>query len=396
MLVTAEMRTQVAIVGGGPAGLLLAHMLDVARVQSTVLERHDRHYVMGRIRAGVLEHGSADALRRAGVGVRMDNEGQVHTGVNLAFAGRQLRIDFKRLADKSVIVYGQTEIQKDLFEARDRMHGVVIENVEDVQLHGVDGDRPFVTYTKDGGKERIDCDFIAGCDGSHGVSRAVIPMEQVRTYERIYPFGWLGVLSETPPVHDELIYANHERGFALCSMRNPELSRYYVQCPLETDIEDWPDERFWEELKRRIPNEAASHLVTGPSIEKSITPLRSFVAEPMRYKRLLLAGDAAHVVPPTGAKGLNLAISDVVLLSQALIDFYQDGSTARLDSYSDVALARVWKAVRFSWWMTTLMHRFPDESDFAMRIRQAEFEYLSTSEAAQTALAENYVGLPLT
>jgi p-hydroxybenzoate 3-monooxygenase len=325
----------------------------------------------------------------------MDREGFVHGGINLAYSRGMFRVGFDSLVDSSVMIYGQTEVQKDLYDAREEAGDNVIDDALDVALHGFDTDAPFVTYTRHGEQNRIDCDFIAGCDGYHGVSRPSMPEGLVRTYERVYPFGWLGILSETPPVNDELIYANHERGFALCSMRHEMLSRYYVQCPLDTELDDWPDDRFWDELKNRLPAHVGDSLITGPSIEKSIAPLRSFVAEPMRYERLFLAGDAAHIVPPTGAKGLNLAISDVVYLSRALTDFYTTGSSNLLDEYSDTALDRVWKAVRFSWWMTTLMHRFPDDGEIGLRIQETELKYLSESTAAQTALAENYVGLPL-
>jgi len=389
------MRTQVAVIGGGPAGTLLSHLLGQAGIGSVVLELRSREYVLSRIRAGVIERGSADVLRGAGLGERMDREGQPHAGVNLAFAGRRFRVDFEGLTGSEVMIYGQTEVQKDLYDARDRAGGVVIDEATDVRVHDVDGDTPFVTFTKSGTANRLECDFIAGCDGYHGVSRSAIPDGLLRTYERTYPFGWLGILSETPPIHEELIYANHPRGFALCSMRNPMLSRYYVQGPLDAELDDWPDDRFWDELTRRLPADVTAGLVTGPSIEKSIAPLRSFVAEPMRHGRLFLAGDAAHIVPPTGAKGLNLAISDVTYLSRAIARYYSDGDTAGLEGYSDTALARVWKAVRFSWWMTTLMHRFPGEGEFSQRVQEAELDYLSSSVAAQTAMAENYVGLPL-
>jgi p-hydroxybenzoate 3-monooxygenase len=388
------MKTQVAIIGGGPAGTLLSQILDTQGVESVVLERRSREYVLSRIRAGVLEQGSAEILRDAGVGDRMDRESEVHDGVGLAFAGRRFRVDFKMLTDQTVTVYGQTQVQRDLYDARDRLHGVIVDEAEDVTPHDVDGDSPYVTYVKNGVRERLDCDFVAGCDGYHGVSRTVFPADLLRNYEREYPFAWLGVLSETPPVDEELIYANHERGFALCSLRTRMLSRYYVQCPLDTNLEEWPDDRFWEELGRRLPDEVTERLVTGPSIEKSITPLRSFVSEPMRHGRLFLAGDAAHIVPPTGAKGLNLAISDAVYLSRALVHHYRTGSDDLLDAYSDTALGRVWKAVRFSWWMTNLMHRFPEAGDFGQRTQEAELDYISTSQAAQTAMAENYTGLP--
>ena len=389
------MRTRVAIIGGGPAGTLLSHILDNSGIESVVLERRSKEYVLGRIRAGVLERGSVDILRHHGLGDRMDKEGFVHEGINLAHAGGMFRVDFADLVDSSVMIYGQTEVQKDLYHAREAAGDNVIDDAADVALHDLDTPAPYVTYEKDGAEHRVDCEFVAGCDGYHGVSRTYIPESLLRTYEKVYPFGWLGVLSETPPVNDELIYANHERGFALCSMRHEMLSRYYLQCPLDADLAEWPDDRFWEEMKRRLPAHVGESMVTGPSIEKSITPLRSFVAEPMSHKRLFLAGDAAHIVPPTGAKGLNLAISDVIYLSQALIDFCASGATTLLDEYSDTALDRVWKAIRFSWWMTTLMHSFPDDGEIGQKIQNTELQYLSESTAAQTSLAENYVGLPL-
>lgn len=385
-------RSQVAIIGGGPAGTLLGHILDRHGIDSVLLEQRSRDYVLGRIRAGVLEQGTADLLRNYGLGKRMEEEGFRHDGVNLAYRERLFRVDFAGRTGSAVWIYGQTRVQEDLYAARDEAGGKMVFEVDDVALHDLQTSRPYVTYEKGGERHTLHCDFIAGCDGSHGVSSSYLPDPQ--TYETVYPFGWLGILSETPPVNDELIYANHERGFALCSMRNPQLSRYYVQCPLDTDLESWPDDRFWEELGGRLPPEAAERLVTGPSIEKSIAPLASLVREPMQHGRLLLAGDAAHVVPPTGAKGLNLAVSDVYHLSSALVEHYEHGSSAGVDGYSDRALSRVWKAVRFSWWMTKLMHRFPEEGEFNQKIQEAELDYLSSSVAAQTAMAENYVGLP--
>ncbi|MGG7566392.1 4-hydroxybenzoate 3-monooxygenase [Rhodovulum sp. DZ06] len=388
------MRTQVAIIGGGPSGLLLGQLLHNEGIDTVILEAKTRDYVLGRIRAGVLEAGMVEMLNRAGVGARCAKEGLVHDGTYIAAAGRSFRIDFKELTGKVVTVYGQTEVTRDLYDAREACGAATIHEAEGVQIHGADTDAPYITYVKDGAEQRLDCDFIAGCDGFHGVSRKTIPASILREYEKVYPFGWLGILSETAPVSDELIYANNERGFALCSMRNPQLSRHYVQCPLTDKVADWSDERFWAELKARIPADAAARLETGPSIEKSIAPLRSFVAEPMRWGRLFLAGDAAHIVPPTGAKGLNLAASDIHYLHDALSRHYKDKDGQGIEEYSARALARVWKAERFSWWMTTTLHRFPDQSEFDQRMQEAELDYLESSRAAQTALAENYVGLP--
>jgi len=381
------MRTQVAIIGSGPAGLLLGRLLEVAGVESVILESRSREYVLGRIRAGVLESGTVDLLERAGVAGRLREEALVHDGFELAFAGGRLRIDLQAHTGKSVTVYGQTEVTKDLMDAR---QGEAIYEIPDVQIHDYELGRPRVTF--DG--KTLECDFIAGCDGFHGVCRASVPAEKLRVYEKNYPFGWLGVLSDTPPVSAELIYVSHERGFALCSQRSRTRSRYYLQCPLSEQADEWPDERFWAELRRRLPADAAQALVTGPSIEKSIAPLRSFVAEPLSFGRLFLAGDAGHIVPPTGAKGLNLAASDVHYLSSSLISYYRTGNEEDLRTYSSRALARVWKAERFSWWMTKLLHRFPEEGDFGRRMQLAELEYIAGSRAAQTALAENYVGLP--
>jgi p-hydroxybenzoate 3-monooxygenase len=385
----------VVIIGGGPAGLLLARLLALGGVESVILERQTREHVLARVRAGVLEWGTVETLRGAGVGERMDREGAVHDGVGLSFSGRHVRIDFKGLTGKGVMVYGQTQVTKDLYAGVDGVGVPVVDCATDVVPHDVTGTAPYVTFVKDGTSCRIDCQHVAGCDGSHGVSRSVIPPSVLRTYERIYPFGWLGILSETPPVDKELIYAHSERGFALCSMRHSMLSRYYVQCGIDDGIDDWPDERFWHELRARLPSEVAGRLVTGPSIEKSLTPLRSFVAEPLRYGRLYLAGDAGHVVPPTGAKGLNLAVSDVCYLAGALADAVHGRTTSGLEEYSDRALARVWKAVRFSWWLTMLMHHFPGSAEFDLRIQEAELDYLAGSEAARGSFAENYTGLPL-
>lgn len=387
------MRHQVCIIGGGPSGLLLSLLLHRAGIDAVVLERKSRDYVLSRIRAGVLEQGLCDLLRQAGVGARLEAEGLVHDGTLIAAHGRQIRIDFRALTGKAVTVYGQTEVTRDLYTELDRIGAPVIHEAEDVTIHGADTDAPHVTYTHGGRGRRIDCDHIAGCDGFHGVSRRTIPAAIRRDYEHVYPFGWLGILSQTAPLHDELVYAGHERGFALCSLRNPRLSRYYLQVPLTDRPEGWSDTAFWDELRRRLPPDLAEGLETGPSIEKSIAPLRSFISEPMRWGRLFLAGDAAHIVPPTGAKGLNLAASDVHYLSRALIAHHQ-GDSSLLDSYSATALARVWKASRFSWSMTRMLHRFPDEGPFLARMQAAETAWLADSHAAQTALAENYVGLP--
>ena len=389
------MRTQVAIIGAGPAGLLLGQLLHAHGIDTVVLERKDRDYVLARIRAGVLEQGTVGLLEQIGVADRLHRECLVHDGVEMAFGGSRHRIDMKAATGgKTVTVYGQTEVTRDLMDARDKAGLKIVFEAEDVSLHDFDGDRPRVRYTKDGVAHEIACDFIAGCDGFHGISRQSVTPAALEIFERTYPFGWLGVLSETPPVSPELIYVNHPRGFALCSMRSLTRSRYYVQCKLDDHVDNWPDTKFWDELKRRLDPEAADHLVTGASIEKSIAPLRSFVAEPMRFGRLFLAGDAAHIVPPTGAKGLNLAASDVHYLSQALREFYAEKSTGGIDDYSRRALARVWKAERFSWWMTSMLHRFPDTDAFSARIQVAELNYLVGSKAATEAMSENYVGLP--
>ncbi|MGE3771649.1 MAG: 4-hydroxybenzoate 3-monooxygenase [Gammaproteobacteria bacterium] len=388
------MRTQVAIVGAGPAGLLLSQLLNRAGIATVVIERHDRAHVLSRIRAGVLEWGTVELLRRAGVGTRMDAEGEIHDGCTIAAGDRRFRIDFRAHCGVGVMVYGQTELTKELYAAQDALGTPIVEHASDVSLHDLDAVQPRVRFRAGDGAQELRCDFIAGCDGFHGVSRPSIPAARRREYERVYPFGWLGVLSRTRPVAPELIYAHHPRGFALASMRGSTLSRYYLQVPLSDRPEDWSDDAFWAELKQRLPADAAARLETGPSLEKSIAPLRSFVSEPMRWGRLFLCGDASHIVPPTGAKGLNLAASDVHYLSQALIAHYAgDGGTA-LDAYSATALARVWKAIRFSWWMTTLLHVLPDESDFERRLREVELDYLAGSTAACRVLAENYVGLP--
>lgn len=393
------MRVQVAIIGGGPAGHLLGQLLYKSGIDAIVIEHRSQDYVQARIRAGVLEQGTTDLLHDAGVGARMHREGLVHGGVVLSFDGRSQRIDLQRLTGgRQVMVYGQTEVTKDLMDARAAAGLPTVYEAQNVSLHDFDTDHPSVRYVKAGVKHTVQCDFIAGCDGYHGVSRASVPAASIQTFERIYSFGWLGVLSETPPVSHEVMYANHPRGFALCSMRSHTRSRYYIQCSLEDKVENWSDEAFWDELRRRLAPELADRLVTGPSLEKSIAPLRSFVAEPMRFGRLFLAGDAAHVVPPTGAKGLNLAASDVRYLSRAIAGFYQGHGAERsqgIDQYSATCLARVWKAVRFSWWLTSLMHKFPDTGAFGQKIQEAELDYLVNSAAASTSLAENYVGLPL-
>ena len=389
-----KISTQVVIIGGGPSGLLLSQLLHVRGIESVVLERKTKDYVLGRIRAGVLERGLLSLMQEAGVSDRMEREGLTHDGTVISYGNQMFRVDFKHHTGNSVMVYGQTEVTRDLYEAREKVGGQIEFNVKNVKIHNTKSDAPFVTYTQAGGSQRIDCDFVAGCDGFHGVSRKTIPDDVRKEYEKVYPFGWLGILSETPPVSHELIYANSERGFALCSMRNEKLSRYYIQCNLSDRIENWSDDAFWAELKHRLPSEVATKLVTGPSIEKSIAPLRSFVSEPMRWGRLFLCGDAAHIVPPTGAKGLNTAASDVNYLYNGLRLFYETGDTSGIDNYSDVALARVWKAERFSWWFSSLMHRYPEQNDFDFKMQVAELEFLRSNQAAQKAMSENYVGLP--
>ncbi len=389
------MQTKVAIIGAGPSGLLLGQLLQRAGIDNVIVEQRSPDYVLGRIRAGVLEQGAVAMLDEAGVSARLHAEGLVHAGIEISWAGGRQRVDLNGLTTgKNVIIYGQTEVTRDLMAARAASGATSVYNAEDVSVHDFDSDRPTVRYRHGGKDHELTCDFIAGCDGFHGVCRPSVPTSAIRTYEREYPFGWLGVLSDTPPVSDELIYVSHARGFALCSMRSHTRSRYYLQCSLSERVEQWSDELFWAELKRRLDPRAAADLVTGPSIEKSIAPLRSFVAEPMRFGRLFLAGDAAHIVPPTGAKGLNLAASDVRYLFDGLVDHYRNGRSSGLDAYSERALKRIWKAERFSWWMTTLLHRFPDNGPFGEKMQQAELDYLFSSNAAMTALAENYVGLP--
>lgn len=389
------MKVQVCIIGGGPSGLLLSQLLHVAGIDTIVLEKYSRDHVLSRIRAGVLEHGFAKLMREARCGERMDREGEIHKGFEIAHDGVLDRVDlYKYSGGSSVIVYGQTELTRDLYEARDRLGGKVVHDAEDVTPHDVASDAPYVTYRTGDETIRVDCEYVVGADGFHGVSRKSVPKDVLREYEKVYPFGWLGVLSRTKPVSPELIYVKHERGFALCSLRSQVLSRYYIQAPLADSPEDWPDDAFWAELKRRLPEAVAARLITGPSIEKSIAPLRSFVAEPMSYGRLFLAGDAAHIVPPTGARGLNSAASDIYYLYHALVAHYKKGDDSGLEGYSQKALARVWKAQRFSWWMTMLLHRFPDRISYDNRLQETELSYLFSSETALRLLAENYVGLP--
>ena len=389
------MRAQVAIIGAGPSGLLLGQLLHNAGIDNVIIERQTGEYVLGRIRAGVLEQGMVDLLRQAGVSQRMDAEGLVHAGFELALDDRQVHIDLKGLTGgKTVMVYGQTEVTRDLMDAREAVGAQTLYSASNVQPHDMKTDTPYVTFDKEGESWRLDCDYIAGCDGFHGVARQSIPSDVLKIFERVYPFGWLGVLAETPPVNDELVYARHERGFALCSQRSASRSRYYLQVPAGEKVEDWSDQRFWDELKTRLPTALAERLVTGPSLEKSIAPLRSFVVEPMQYGRLFLLGDAAHIVPPTGAKGLNLAASDVSTLFTMLCKVYTEGRTDLLERYSEVCLRRIWKAERFSWWMTSMLHRFPDSDGFSQRITDSELAYFVDSEAGRTTIAENYVGLP--
>ncbi|MEP6885695.1 MAG: 4-hydroxybenzoate 3-monooxygenase [Gammaproteobacteria bacterium] len=386
-------RTQVAIIGAGPSGLLLSQLLHLHGVDNVVLERQSRQHVAGRIRAGVLESGTVDLLLEARVGERLLSERLLHDGFALGFAGRSFRVDLKRFTGDSVSVYGQTEVTKDLTEARLAAGAKMIFDADHVCVEGFEGSQPIVRYAHGGASHELHCDFIAGCDGYHGVCRRSIPTGASQSFERIYPFGWLGILADVPPVGDELIYSNHERGFALCSMRSGTRSRYYVQCPLDEKLDAWPDTRFWDELRLRLPAPVGEALITGPSIAKSIAPLRSFVVEPLKFGRLFLVGDAAHIVPPTGAKGLNLAAADVRVLYQALVEHYRTGSTEPIDRYSEICLRRIWKAVRFSWWFTSLTHKF-SEDPFSHRLQLAELDYLTGSNAALTSLAENYVGLP--
>jgi p-hydroxybenzoate 3-monooxygenase len=390
------MRTQVAIIGAGPSGLLLGQLLHKNGIDAVILERKSGDYVLSRIRAGILEQVCIDLMDEAGVGERMHKEGLVHGGFDMLFKGERHRIDMNKLTGgKNVMVYGQTELTRDLMDARAAAGLATVYEANNVTVHDFDSARPRVRYEKDGTTHEIECDFIAGCDGFHGVCRASVPQGAITEYEKVYPFGWLGLMSDTPPVHEELIYVNSTRGFALCSQRSHTRSRYYLQVPLSDKVEDWSDEAFWQELRLRLDPEAREKLVTGPSIEKSIAPLRSFVAEPMRFGRMFLAGDAAHIVPPTGAKGLNLAATDVKYLSSAIIEFYREKSEAGIDHYSDRCLRRIWKGERFSWWFTSLMHRFPDDGEIAQKLQEAELDYIVHSETGARSVAENYVGLPL-
>jgi len=390
------MRTQVAIIGAGPSGLLLGQLLHKAGVDAIILERQTPEYVLGRIRAGVLEQVCIDLLDEAGVGTRMHQEGLVHGGFDMLFKGERHRIDLNRLTGgKNVMVYGQTEVTRDLMDARSQLGLPTVYGAANVSIHDFDTDHPKVRYDKDGQTHEISCDVIAGCDGFHGVCRASVPEGAIHEFEKVYPFGWLGLLADTPPVHHELIYVNSTRGFALCSQRSQTRSRYYLQVPLTDKVENWSDQAFWDELRLRLDPEAREQLVTGPSLEKSIAPLRSFVTEPMRFGRLFLAGDAAHIVPPTGAKGLNLAATDVKYLSSALVEFFKERSEAGIDHYSERCLRRIWKAERFSWWFTSLMHRFPDTTAIDQKLQEAELDYIIHSESGARAVAENYVGLPL-
>lgn len=389
------MKTTVAIIGAGPSGLLLGQLLHKAGIDNVIIERQSPDYVLGRIRAGVLEQGMVDLLREAGVAERMEREGLVHDGFELAFNNKRVHVDLKALTGgKTVTIYGQTEVTRDLMAARLKSGATTLYSVPDVELHELKSDSPYVTFTYNGENVRLDCAYVAGCDGYHGISRKSIPEGVLKEFERVYPFGWLGVLADTPPVNDELIYAKHERGFALCSMRSPTRTRCYVQVGSEEKVENWSDERFWDELKSRLPSETAAKLITGPSIEKSIAPLRSFVVEPMQYGNLFLVGDAAHIVPPTGAKGLNLAASDVSTLYSILVKAVMEGRKDLIERYSEVCLKRIWKAERFSWWLTSMLHKFPGTDEFTQRMVQTELDYFVESEAGLKTIAENYVGLP--
>ena len=389
------MKTDVVIIGSGPAGLMLGHLLRLAGIEAVIVERQSRIHVEGRIRAGVLEDTTTNILERLNIDSRMKDEGLLHNGINIVASGRLIHIDINGLTGRQVMVYGQTEVTRDLIAASIERNLPIVWEADSLTINDTVSDRPYVTFLANSKTERIDARFVVGCDGYHGPSRGCIPASASQSYELTYPFGWLGLLADVPPCHEEVIYANHPRGFALASMRSMTRSRYYLQVPIDEDLDTWPDERFWDELALRLGPEVASSISRGPAIEKSITPLRSFVFEPMRHGSLFLAGDAAHIVPPTGAKGLNLAASDVAYLSDALIEWFDNGSTNGIDSYSDRALARVWKSERFSWQLTRLLHRFPDDSDFERRMQQAELDYLADSETAQRSLAENYVGLPL-
>ncbi len=390
-----KQKTQVAIVGAGPSGLLLGQLLTKAGIDNIILERKTGEYVLSRIRAGVLEQGTVNLIRESGAGERMDKEGLVHTGTDFSFQGEHYHIDIEKYSGgKHVVVYGQTEVTRDLMEAREKVGGTTVYEAENVELHDIESDNPYVTYQHNGELFHLDCDYIAGCDGFHGVSRKSIPSNELEEYEKVYPFGWLGLMSDTPPVNDELVYCAHERGFALCSMRSPTRSRYYIQVPDTDKIENWNEEKFWDELKRRIPSEMAERLVTGPAIEMSIAPLRSYVCETMQYGKVFLLGDAAHIVPPTGAKGLNLAVSDVDTAFRLFVKIYEEQRTDLIPRYQEICLARAWKAVRFSWWMTMLLHRFQSAGRFDFRVQQAEFDYFIHSEAGKATIAENYVGLP--
>lgn len=391
----AQRRVQVGIIGAGPAGLLLAHLLHRAGISSIVIEARSRAHIEGRIRAGVLEQGTVDVLRETGVGARMDREGLLHHGTVLKVGGEARRIDFQDLVGRAVMVYGQHEVVKDLVAARLAAGGEIVFEAAVTGIAGIEGVEPTIAYEADGARHTLVCDFVAGCDGFHGVSRAAIPSEVLRVYERVYPFGWLGILAKAPPASHELIYASHENGFALLSMRSPEISRLYLQCPPDADLADWPEARIWDELRVRLGGGDGWRLEEGEILHKGVTAMRSFVAEPMRHGRLFLAGDAAHIVPPTGAKGMNLAVGDVRVLARALEAFYRHGRETALEAYSDTCLRRIWAVQRFSWWMTQMLHRFEEDTPFDRRRQRAELDYVTTSRAAMTTLAENYVGLPL-